>query len=162
MSSSLRRREAREEESEEAVRASTAGGALIKELKKMRAGGRRRSERADELTGAGENSRGEKLGAPGMKRGWVDGYFCHETGFVCLKERTEAPAAADIGWEVSGWRLSEVGRLRGRPVCGAVHGGGGRAANVYVRRPAGAGGGRTTRGTGSPPSSAMSAAWRAK
>ena len=60
----------------------------------------------------------DKLGAPGVKRGWIDSYFCHETRLACLKERIEATMAADIGWKVSGWRLSEVGRLRRGSLCG--------------------------------------------
>lgn len=48
-----------------------------------------------------------------LKPGYIPEASCgHETKMVYLLERMGQDRASDIGWQVSEWRLSEVGRLR--------------------------------------------------
>lgn len=60
--------------------------------------------------GDGETGEDEMID---LKPGYIPEASCgHETQMVYLLERMGQDRASDIGWQVSEWRLSEVGRLR--------------------------------------------------
>lgn len=82
-----------------------------------------------------------------LKLGYLESSCGLETRIVYLLERMGQDRASDIGWQVSEWRLSEVGRLRWAKVVwvqlrlkvvggGGGWGGGGKSLCTAERRAA--------------------------